>query len=159
MCNNKHFMTAISTINDTQAVGSEMRPCRVRSGLLILCQPSWSVCTLNLVLCPLVIICSSLRRRRSCSGLREGLPAVRLQAKSFVTQSPVAVTSSISLSLFFPFSSPLLLLLSLSSSPPLLSAVGIKAPQTVLVWHIKKINMKFMLLFSCFHTSCTHRML
>lgn len=80
-------------------------------------QPSWSVCALNLVPRPLVIICSSLRRRRSCGELREGLPAVRLQAKSSVTQSPVAVSSSISPSLSFLFNS---LRLSHCLAPPLL---------------------------------------
>lgn len=62
-----------------------------------------------------VIICSFLRGRQSCRKLREGLPAVRLQAKIFVTQSPVAVSLCISQSLSFPFNSFPSLSVSLSS--------------------------------------------
>lgn len=69
-------------------------------------QPSWSVYTLYLVLHPLVIICSIPRSRQSRGKRREGLPAVMLQAKIFVTRSPVAVPSSISQSLSFPLQLP-----------------------------------------------------
>lgn len=68
-------------------------------------QPSWCIYTLYLLFHPLVILCSSLRSRLSRRKLREGSPAVRLQAKIFVTQSPVAVSSCISQSLSFPFNS------------------------------------------------------
>lgn len=69
-------------------------------------QPSWSVYTLYLVLHPLVIICSIPRSRQSRGKRREGLPAVMLQAKIFVTRSPVAVPSSVSQSLSFPLQLP-----------------------------------------------------
>lgn len=57
------------------------------------------------------------RSRQSHGKRREGLPAVMLQAKIFVTRSPVAVPSSISQSLSFPLQLP-------SLSPSRASAHG-----------------------------------
>lgn len=123
-------------------------------------QPSRSVCTLNLVLRPLVIICSSLRRRRSCSELREGLPAARLQAESFVTPSPVAASSSIPPSLSFPFNS--LLLPHCLAPPPLLSALvprNKSSANSPRMSSLKKIKNQFELLFYWFRTSCRRQLL